>query len=181
MRGALRAKSIWLRLRHPRVLTAGRSSIIDNPRRVWTQAPGRVVLGQGVRVLRDSELLGPMVIGDNTFINRGVYIRAGVEIGREVAIGPFVRLITDSHQLAGPFRRAGDPTCQPIIVGDGVWIGACVTVLPGVTIGDGAVIAAGSVVSADVAPHTLVAGIPASPKRDLGNTDATAARATGRE
>ncbi len=52
-------------------------------------------------------------------------------------------------------------TCTPVKIGNKVWIGANVTILPGVTIGDGAIIAAGAVVNKDIAPNTIVVGIPA--------------------
>jgi len=55
----------------------------------------------------------------------------------------------------------GKSVATPIIIGDHVWIGMNVTVLKGVTIGDGAVVAAGSMVTKDVPPHSLVAGVPA--------------------
>ena len=50
---------------------------------------------------------------------------------------------------------------KPIAIGKNVWVGANVTILPGVTIGDGAIIAAGAVVTKDVAPDTIVGGVPA--------------------
>ena len=55
----------------------------------------------------------------------------------------------------------------PIVIGDRVWIGSNATVLPGVTIGDGAIVAAGAVVTKDVAPNTVVAGVPARLLRPL--------------
>ena len=60
-------------------------------------------------------------------------------------------------------------TLAPIVVGDGVWIGSGATLLAGVTVGAGAVVAAGAVVTRDVAPHTVVAGIPARPVRELAS------------
>jgi acetyltransferase-like isoleucine patch superfamily enzyme len=65
-----------------------------------------------------------------------------------------------------PTRR-GNVTPSPVHIGADVWLGANVTVLPGVTIGDGAVVAAGAVVAKDVAPRTLVAGVPAREVRRL--------------
>ncbi len=50
---------------------------------------------------------------------------------------------------------------SPVIIGDNVWIGACVTIVPGVTIGDNAIIAAGAVVTKNVEPNTVVGGVPA--------------------
>ncbi|WP_268918850.1 DapH/DapD/GlmU-related protein [Actinomyces trachealis] len=55
----------------------------------------------------------------------------------------------------------------PVRIGRGAWLGANVTVLPGVTIADGAVVGAGSVVTKDVAPNTVVVGTPARPVRDI--------------
>ena len=81
--------------------------------------------------------------------------------GSNVNIGPFTKLISDSHELGGPSRRAGKFFADPIVVGDGAWIGASVTVLGGVTIGAGAVVAAGAVVTRDVPANALVAGVPA--------------------
>ena len=58
-------------------------------------------------------------------------------------------------------------------IGKGVWLGARCTILPGVTVGDGAVVAAGAVVVRDVAPHTVVGGVPARFLRELDpGTDA---------
>jgi acetyltransferase-like isoleucine patch superfamily enzyme len=81
-----------------------------------------------------------------------------ITIGRDVAIGPevFIR-DSDSHVISG----SGRSSTEPIRIGDRVWIGARAVILKGVTIGDGAIVAAGSVVTKDVAPGTLVAGVPA--------------------
>ena len=78
-----------------------------------------------------------------------------------MAIGHHSVLITSSHELGGPARRAGSLKTAPVVIEDGCWLGAGVTVLPGVTIHRGAVIAAGAVVAADVPPNTLAGGVPA--------------------
>lgn len=112
----------------------------------------------------------------NVRIGRGTYVGhhclfdtwAPVTIGERCAIAMQVSFVTSSHEVGGPGKRAGAMTAQPVTVGDGVWIGARATVLPGVTIGEGAVVAAGAVVTEDCAPHTLYAGVPARPVRSLG-------------
>ena len=80
-------------------------------------------------------------------------------IGEGALIGHNVVLATLNHMM-DPSKRAG-MTYAPIHIGKNVWIGANATVLPGVTIGDGAIVAAGAVVTKDVAPNTVVGGIPA--------------------
>ena len=60
---------------------------------------------------------------------------------------------------------------RPVTIGNDVWLGANVTVLPGVTIGDGAVVGAGSVVTRDIPPHTLAAGNPCRPLRQVTPAD----------
>ena len=75
--------------------------------------------------------------------------------------------MTGSHQTGPSERRAGAGTAKEIVVESGCWIGARVLVLGGVTIGAGSIVAAGAVVTRDVAPNTLVAGVPAVKKKDL--------------
>lgn len=89
----------------------------------------------------------------------------GITIGNGVLIGHNVVLATLNHDPA-PARRAWLHPA-PIVIGDRVWIGSNATVLPGVTIGDGAIVAAGAVVTKDVAPNTVVAGVPARLLRPL--------------
>lgn len=66
-------------------------------------------------------------------------------------------------------RRKHLGIAKPVTIGNDVWMGANVVVLPGVTIGDNVVIAAGAVVTKDVPSNTLVAGVPAKKIRDLEN------------
>jgi maltose O-acetyltransferase len=109
----------------------------------------------------------PIAIGERSYINRRCTFEAGVEVGADVDIGPDVSLLTSTHEPGTRRRRAGRGVLAPVKVGRGTWIGAAVTVLPGVTIGEGCVIAAGSVVARDCEPHGLYAGVPAERRRDL--------------
>lgn len=122
----------------------------------------RVVgVGAGVR--------SRVTLGMNCWINDGCTFDASADItlGNGVAVGHEVLLITSTHEIGPHFYRAGRSTNLPIEIGDGAWIGARSTVLPGVTIGRGAVVAAGSVVNRSVADNVLVAGVPARVVRSL--------------
>ncbi|MGI8349396.1 acyltransferase [Niallia circulans] len=122
-------------------------------------------IGNNVTILRYTEILGkpelPIYIGDNTYINQRCVIRPNTKIGRRVSIGPGVMLMTDTHLVGSPKRRAGKSINPPIIIEDGCWIGAHSTVLGNVTIGKGTIIGAGSVVNKDCEPNSLYAGVPA--------------------
>jgi maltose O-acetyltransferase len=108
-------------------------------------------------------------IGRGAFINHRVTFDAlgGIEIAENCRIAMDVLLVTSSHELGGAEQRAGATTAAPIRIGRGSWLGARVTVLPGVTIGSGCVIAAGSVVTKDCEPNGLYMGIPAHRVREL--------------
>ncbi len=98
-------------------------------------------------------------IGDSAFLDG----RSGLRIGASVNLGSHVRIWTRQHDIdARDFAEVGGP----VLVEDYAYLGSGATVLPGVTIGRGAVVGAGSVVTRDVAPHTLVAGAPARFIRD---------------
>jgi maltose O-acetyltransferase len=102
-------------------------------------------------------------IGRGTFINTDFLVLGGghVTIGEHVLIGPSCRFYTPNHPLDPDDRRAGYERVAPIVVGDNVWFGGSVVVLPGVTIGENSVVGAGSVVTRDVPPGVVVAGNPA--------------------
>lgn len=108
-------------------------------------------------------------IGENVLINHNCFIDAWekVTIGNNTSIAFGVTICTSSHKIGTSNKRAGESDRKPITIGDGCWIGANVTILPGVTIGDGCVIGAGSVVTKDCKSNTLYAGVPAREIREL--------------
>lgn len=101
-------------------------------------------------------------IGENFFANFNLTIldEGEVHIGDNVFIGPNVSIYTACHPLNPEERNTGVEWAEPITIGDNVWIGGSVTILPGVTIGDNAVIGAGSVVSKDIPAGSLAVGNP---------------------
>lgn len=112
-----------------------------------------------------------ILAGDNFFVNYNVTIldRAKVCIGDNVMIGPNVLISTVSHPTSPLERRAHMSFAKPITIGNDVWIGGNAVILPGITIGDNAIVAAGAVVTHDVPPNCIVAGVPAVKLRDIEN------------
>jgi len=138
---------------------------------------------------RCCEVLGHTAIeyaelGDYSYLGPGCMI-ADAQIGRFCAIAAQVRIGAPNHPLERPsqhrftycpeyytaeaqrdhgfFRQR---RADRVVIGNDVWIGHAVIVMPGVTIGDGAVLAAGAVVTRDVAPYTIVGGVPARQIRE---------------
>lgn len=117
---------------------------------------GRVSFFPSVKVWApwNLELGSYVAIDDEVYL----YSAAKITIGTKVAISREAFLCTASHDIT----KANRPLMvAPIMVADGVWIGARAIILPGVTIGEGAVVAAGAVVTKDVEPWTVVGGNPA--------------------
>lgn len=106
-------------------------------------------------------------VGKNTFIGEMNNIRASggeIVIGDNCLISQFVSLIATNHSTNRNLNildQPWDENKRGVVIGNDVWIGCGVTVLPGVVIGTGAVIAAGSVVNKNVEPYTIVGGVPA--------------------
>lgn len=108
-------------------------------------------------------------IGENFFANTNLVIldEARVTFGDNVFIAPNCAFYTAGHPLDVAQRNAGLEYSLPIRVGNNVWIGGNVCVMPGVTIGDNTVIGAGSVVVLDIPAGVLAAGNPCRPIRSL--------------
>jgi acetyltransferase-like isoleucine patch superfamily enzyme len=112
--------------------------------------------------------------GLNITVGRAVFIgyecmftgHGAIDIADEVMIANKVNLVTAGHPVE-PDKRRSFITVEPIAIDRNVWIGTAATVLPGVRIGADAVVAAGAVVTRDVPPATLVAGVPATVVRCL--------------
>jgi maltose O-acetyltransferase len=119
-----------------------------------TKVHSSVYFGSGVNV----------ELGDFSSLNHGAWISNDTVIGRDVMMGPYVMMLSGSHnfeRLDIPMREQGAPDRRPIIIGDDVWIGAKTIILPGVCVGSHSIIGAGSVVTKDVAPYSIIGGSPA--------------------
>lgn len=102
--------------------------------------------------------------GKSCYVGPGARVGPGVSLGDYVIIGPEVLFTGDDHNfeiLGQPIAFSGRPTLRATVVGTDVWIGARCIILSGTKIGDGAIVAAGAVVTKDVAPFSIVAGVPA--------------------
>jgi maltose O-acetyltransferase len=110
-----------------------------------------------------------LTIGARTFVNFGLVALdvAPIAIGDDCQLGPNVQLLTAYHPTEPEPRRAKLEAAAPITIGDNVWLGGGVIVLPGVTIGDDSVIGAGAVVTKDVPAGVLAVGNPARVVREL--------------
>lgn len=100
-------------------------------------------------------------VGRNVFINHACTFmdRGGITIEDNVLIGPKVNLITINHPL-DPARRHSTIS-TPIVIKKNAWLGAGAMILPGVTIGENSIVSAGAIVTKDVPPNTVIAGVPA--------------------
>ncbi|OAX48512.1 MULTISPECIES: sugar O-acetyltransferase [Paenibacillus] len=106
-------------------------------------------------------------VGRNVFINHACTFmdRGGITLEDNVLIGPKVNLITINHPLEPAERRSTIST--PIVIKKNAWLGAGTMIMPGVTIGENSIVAAGAVVTKDVPPNTIAAGVPAKIIKNL--------------
>lgn len=112
-------------------------------------------------------------IGENFYSNVNCTILDGAQVtfGDNVFIAPNCGFYTAGHPLDVAQRNAGLEYARPITVGNNVWIGAQVCVLPGVTIGDNSVIGAGSVVTKSIPPNSVAIGNPCRVVRTISAND----------
>lgn len=134
----------------------------------WSIGPGSAINGFCAVFSREGGKGGRLVIGGNSHVgdHSTLDVYDDILIGDDVALGGYNIVYTHDHQpqADGP-AWTGPITSGKVVIEDGAWIGAGAIILPGVTIGRRAVVAAGAVVSRDVAPGTVVAGVPARPLR----------------
>ena len=133
--------------------------------RKWAYIGLGARLGENVVLRYQTEIWCPYTIkiGKGSIIgyNNLLDSRNGIDIGDNVNFSANVSIYTEQHDHRDPNFSCSQNTKKNVKIGNRVWIGPNVIVLPGVTIGEGAVCAAGCVVTKDVLPFTVVAGVPA--------------------
>jgi acetyltransferase-like isoleucine patch superfamily enzyme len=159
----------------PERLHVGRGVKLEDLCEVQCLARDGVTLGDGVTVgrgvsLRPGSYYGG-ALGEGLSVGPGTAIGAfswigcsgAVTLGADVLLGPRVVILPENHRFDDVVRRIKDQGVErsTVVVEDDCWLGANVTVLAGVRIGRGAVVAPGAVVTRDVAPGAVVAGVPA--------------------
>jgi acetyltransferase-like isoleucine patch superfamily enzyme len=136
--------------------------------------PENVYLGTNVYVGHQTILKGyyknQLRIGDETWIGQQCFFHAGggIQIGKQVGIGPCVKILTSAHREGGRELAIYNAPVEfaPVVIEDHADIGVGSILLPGVTIGRGAQVGAGSVVTEDVPAYHVVAGVPARVLRE---------------
>ena len=156
----------YVRLLAPLYQHRGRDSKIYRSVRMDTPPYRHFSLGQKSVIESYScinNAVGDVVIGDHTRIGLHNTIIGPVTIGSHVNLAQGITVTALNHNFEAPERRIDEQgvSTQQVTIGDDIWIGANAVVLPGVTVGNHCVIAAGAVVTKDVPPHSLVAGVPA--------------------
>src|SRR5262245_7773294 len=179
-----------VRLRFASRIRLGEGAYLDEG--VYVHAcPAGVEIGAGTMVMHGAVLHvynfrnlphAGIRIGRDGLISEYTVIRGqgGVTIGDRVYTSPMTQIIAVNHVFDDPDRPFIEQgiTAQGIVIEDDVWLGASAVVTDGVRIGRGAVVAAGAVVTSDVPPHTVVAGVPARVVREIGEREHAARRAT---
>jgi len=159
---------------HAAGLTAGTGLILEDGVHLNALSRDGITLGRNVTIAKNAiltctgvlaEIGTGISIGDRSAVGAGSFIggQGGVEIGDDVIMGPGVRIFSEDHNFDSadrPIRTQG-VTRFGVAIGNDCWIGASVTIVDGVAIGAGCVIAAGAVVTSDIPPRSIAAGVPA--------------------
>jgi acetyltransferase-like isoleucine patch superfamily enzyme len=164
-----------VRIKHASYITAGRRLNLEDGCEIVGLSKRGIVFGDRCTVgrlatIRPTNVLldepgEGLLMGDNS--NIGAYSFIGcsgfIEIGSNVMMGPRVTLLAETHNYGDTHRtmKSQGVSRSTILIEDNCWIGAGAQVLPGVTIGRGSVVGSGAVITRDVAPYSIVAGVPA--------------------
>ena len=156
----------FMRLLAPLYQNRGKHSVIHRSARMDTP-PYRLFSLGNYSVIESfaciNNAVGDVIIGDHTRIGLHNTIIGPVDIGNHVNLAQGITVTALNHNFSDTNKRIDEQgvSTNPVTIEDDVWVGANAVILPGVTIGEHCVVAAGAVVTKDVPPHSLVAGVPA--------------------
>ena len=162
----------FVRLLAPLYQHRGRHTVIHHSVRMDTPPYRKFWLGD-YSVVESfaciNNAVGDVVIGDHTRVGLHNTIIGPVRIGNHVNLAQGITITALNHNFSNAEKRIDEQgVCTtPIVLEDDIWIGANAVILPGVTIGQHSVVAAGAIVTKDVPPHSLVAGVPAKVIRQI--------------
>lgn len=156
----------FIRMLAPLYQHRGKHSVVRRSARMDTPPYRKFSLGD-YSVIESfaciNNAVGDVVIGDHTRIGLHNTIIGPVTIGCHVNLAQGITVTALNHNFEASDKRIDEQgvSTTPVIIEDDIWIGANAVILPGVTIGNHSVVAAGAVVTKNVPPHSLVAGVPA--------------------
>ena len=156
----------YIRMIAPLYQHRGRHSVIHHSVRMDTPPYRKFRLGD-YSVIESfaciNNAVGDVIIGDHTRVGLHNTVIGPVTIGCHVNLAQGITVTALNHNFADSEKRIDEQgvSTTPVVIEDDVWIGANAVVLPGVRVGTHSVIAAGAVVTKDVLPHSIVAGVPA--------------------
>lgn len=156
----------FIRMLAPLYQHRGKHSVVHRSARMDTPPYRKFSLGD-YSVIESfaciNNAVGDVIIGDHTRIGLHNTIIGPVTIGSHVNLAQGITVTALNHNFEDSDKRIDEQgvSTTPVIIEDDIWIGANAVILPGVTIGNHSVVAAGAVVTKNVPPHSLVAGVPA--------------------
>ena len=163
-----RRLKIWFGIAPPSKIKIGKEVFIAKSAVVESRRGGNISIGSDTEILDGVLLLtygGNIIIGEHCSVNPYtiIYGHGGTIIGNNVMIAGHCMIIPNEHTYISKEKTILDQgaSSKGIVIEDDVWIGHSCSILDGVRIGKGAVIGAGSVVTKDIPPYTVVAGVPA--------------------
>mgnify|MGYP001338126213 CR=1 FL=1 len=159
---------------HAHLISVGKTLVLGDRVEIRALSRHGIVMGNNISIHANSiiectgvlnDLGEGLRIGSNVGMGQGCFIqvRGPVSIGNNVIFGPGVSIFSENHRSIDPavFINEQGVTRAGVTIEDGVWLGSRTVVLDGVTVGNNSIVAAGSVVTSDVAPFAIVAGVPA--------------------
>lgn len=126
-------------------------------------------IAKNANIEHNAKFTPGLEVGNRSGVGIDCELTGPIKIGSDVMMGPEVIIYTSGHRFDRtdiPMMDQGSTDPKPVTIGNDVWIGRRVIIMPGVTIGDGCVIGAGAVVTKDIPPYSVAVGVPARVVKD---------------